>query len=86
MGEVRQCKRSPDLGILVRAESTQLLRLISFGGAGTVTGSKHLVEHDAGRLLVDCGLFQGPRDLREMNWARFPLDPSSIDAVIFRGW
>jgi metallo-beta-lactamase family protein len=56
--------------------------LTSLGGAGTVTGSKHLLEHEGGRLLVDCGLFQGPRELREMNWTRFPIDPSSIDAVV----
>jgi metallo-beta-lactamase family protein len=59
-----------------------MLSLMSLGGAGTVTGSKHLLEHDNGRLLVDCGLFQGPRELRELNWQRFPRDPSSIDAVV----
>lgn len=59
-----------------------MLSLTSLGGAGTVTGSKHLLEHDRGRLLVDCGLFQGPRELRELNWQRFPVDPRSIDAVV----
>jgi metallo-beta-lactamase family protein len=59
-----------------------MLSLKSLGGAGTVTGSKHLLEHDNGRLLVDCGLFQGPRELRELNWPRFPLSPRSIDAVV----
>ena len=56
--------------------------MTSFGGAGTVTGSKHLVEHDGLRLLVDCGLFQGPRRLRELNWQPLPIDPRSIDAVV----
>ena len=63
-------------------ETCRLLRLTSLGGAGTVTGSKHLVEHDGGRLLVDCGLFQGARELRELNWKPFPIDPRSIDAVV----
>lgn len=59
-----------------------MLSLTCLGAAGTVTGSKHLIEHDRGRLLVDCGLFQGPRDLRELNWQRLPVDPGSIDAVV----
>jgi metallo-beta-lactamase family protein len=56
--------------------------LTSLGGAGTVTGSKHLLEFGGHRLLVDCGLFQGLRNLRELNWAPFPVDPASIDAVL----
>jgi metallo-beta-lactamase family protein len=56
--------------------------LTSLGGAGTVTGSKHLVEADGKRLLVDCGLFQGLKVLRERNWAPFPVDPSSVQAVV----
>ncbi len=59
-----------------------MLALTSLGGAGTVTGSKHLVEHESGRLLIDCGLFQGPRDLRQLNWQQFPIHPASIDAVV----
>jgi len=56
--------------------------LSSLGGAGTVTGSKHLVEHERGRLLVDCGLFQGYKELRERNWRPLPIPPSTIDAVV----
>ena len=59
-----------------------MLTLTSLGGAGTVTGSKHLLEHDNGKLLLDCGLFQGERELRELNWTGLPIDPSSIDAVV----
>jgi metallo-beta-lactamase family protein len=58
------------------------LRLTSLGGAGTVTGSKHLLEADGRRILVDCGLFQGLKVLRERNWAPFPVPPQSIDAVV----
>lgn len=59
-----------------------MLTFTSLGGAGTVTGSKHLLEHDGRRLLVDCGLFQGLKNLRELNWATLPVDPASIDAVV----
>ncbi|MBA4804233.1 MAG: MBL fold metallo-hydrolase [Brevundimonas sp.] len=59
-----------------------MLTLTSLGGAGTVTGSKHLLEHDGRRILVDCGLFQGLKNLRELNWAKLPVDPASIDAVV----
>lgn len=58
------------------------MRLRFLGGAGTVTGSKYLVEHAGRRLLVDCGLFQGLKQLRLRNWAPLPVDPASIDAVV----
>ena len=53
-----------------------------YGGVGTVTGSKYLLENNGRRILVDCGLFQGLKELRERNWADPPFDPLSIDAVI----
>ncbi|MBY0511291.1 MAG: MBL fold metallo-hydrolase, partial [Rhodospirillaceae bacterium] len=52
------------------------------GGVGTVTGSKYLVESAGRRILVDCGLFQGLKQLRLRNWEKFPVEPSSIDAVV----
>ena len=52
------------------------------GAAGVVSGSRHLVEVAGRRVLVDCGLFQGEKDLRERNWARFPVPPESIAAVV----
>ena len=52
------------------------------GGAGTVTGSKYLIDTGSHRILVDCGLFQGYKLLRERNWAPFPVKPSDIDAVV----
>jgi metallo-beta-lactamase family protein len=56
---------------------------ISFlGGTGTVTGSKFLLEHAGHRLLVDCGLFQGLKQLRLRNWAGLSVKPSQIDAVV----
>ncbi len=53
-----------------------------YGGVGTVTGSKYLIEHNGKRVLVDCGLFQGLKELRERNWQDPPFMPSEIDAVI----
>jgi metallo-beta-lactamase family protein len=52
------------------------------GATGTVTGSRYLIEHDGFRVLVDCGLFQGYKQLRERNRAPFPVPPASIDAVV----
>jgi metallo-beta-lactamase family protein len=56
---------------------------ISFwGGVGTVTGSKYLLESNNRRVLVDCGMFQGLKELRERNWQEPPFDPKSLDAVL----
>lgn len=52
------------------------------GAAGTVTGAKFLLEADHTRLLIECGLFQGLRELRERNWAALPLVPGSLAAVL----
>ena len=52
------------------------------GAAGTVTGSRHLLESGTSRLLMDCGLFQGLKELRLRNWARFPVPAPSIQAVL----
>ena len=52
------------------------------GAAGSVTGSRHYLEIDDFRLLVDCGLFQGLKELRLLNWEPFPIDPAEIDAIV----
>ena len=57
-------------------------RLRFLGATGTVTGSRYLVEYGGARLLVDCGLFQGYKVLRERNRRPFPVPPASIDAVL----
>lgn len=59
-----------------------MLTLTSLGGAGTVTGSKHLLTHGSTHVMVDCGLFQGLKNLRELNWERLRIDPRDIDAVV----
>ena len=56
--------------------------LTFLGAARTVTGSKHLLEVDGQRILIDCGLFQGLKDLRLRNWAPLPISPETIDAVV----
>lgn len=58
------------------------MRITFLGAVGTVTGSKFLVEHGGARLLVDCGLFQGFKQLRLRNWARLPFEPARLDAVV----
>ena len=58
------------------------IRITFLGAAGTVTGSKYLIEYEKKKLLVDCGLFQGHKDLRLRNWRKLPVTPSEIDAVI----
>jgi metallo-beta-lactamase family protein len=52
------------------------------GATGTVTGSKFLIEHDGFKMLVDCGLFQGLKELRLRNWSAPPFDPRSLDLVL----
>ncbi|HLJ83572.1 MAG TPA: MBL fold metallo-hydrolase [Candidatus Eremiobacteraceae bacterium] len=53
------------------------------GAAGVVTGSKHLIETTEGRrVLLDCGMYQGEKDLEARNWTPPPVDPKTVDAVI----
>ena len=59
-----------------------MVSLTSLGGAGTVTGSKHLLDHEGQRILVDCGLFQGQKELRLRNWEPLSIAANSIDAVV----
>lgn len=73
MTEVRRrhpLHREPDLAVRF------------LGGAGTVTGSRFLVHAAGTRVLVDCGMYQGLKQLRLRNWAEFPFDPASLDAVV----
>lgn len=59
-----------------------LTTLIPLGAAQTVTGSKFLVEHGGRRVLFDAGLFQGLKELRERNWAAFPIPPDTLDSIV----
>lgn len=58
------------------------MKLTFLGAAETVTGSRFLIDKDNKHLLVDCGLFQGLKKLRERNWATFPVKPKNIDAIV----
>lgn len=53
-----------------------------YGAAETVTGSRHLLTIEGKKILVDCGMFQGPREIRDRNWQPFPIDPSELDLVL----
>jgi len=58
------------------------MKIYFLGAAGTVTGSKFVVEHNETRILIDCGLFQGLKALRELNWQPLSVLPSTIDFVL----
>jgi len=64
------------------SEQKVLASLTSLGGVGTVTGSRHLLEVGGSAVLLDCGLFQGVKELRERNWVPFPFDPTQLDAIV----
>jgi metallo-beta-lactamase family protein len=59
-----------------------MAKITFLGAAGTVTGSKYLLEAGGKKLLVDCGLFQGSKDLQQRNWNQLPVDPATIDWVL----
>lgn len=59
-----------------------MLELIFLGATQTVTGSKYLLKTRSHSILVDCGLFQGFKELRLRNWTHFPVPPRSIDAIV----
>lgn len=61
---------------------SEKLTVTFLGAAGTVTGSKYLVATPHARVLVDCGLFQGLKELRLRNWRPLPLDVANLDAVV----
>jgi metallo-beta-lactamase family protein len=58
------------------------MELTFLGATGTVTGSKYLLTSGSKRILVDCGLFQGLKQLRLKNWENFPVNPATVDAVV----
>lgn len=59
-----------------------MAKLTFYGGVGTVTGSKYLIEHNGRKVLVDCGLFQGLKELRDLNWQEPAFVPAELDAII----
>src|SRR5690606_26435973 len=58
------------------------MQLQFLGATGTVTGSKYVLRHEGAMLMVDCGLFQGYKQLRLRNWKPLPVAPSALAAVI----
>lgn len=59
-----------------------MITLSFHGAAGTVTGSKYLLDVNGKRILIDCGMFQGTRELRRRNWDPLPFEPGSVSAVV----
>ena len=59
-----------------------LAKIHFLGAAGTVTGSKFLIETSEQNILIDCGMFQGLKELRELNWKNLPVNVESIDVVL----
>ena len=59
-----------------------MAQLTFHGAAETVTGSKYLLEADGAKVLIDCGLFQGVKRLRQLNWKPLEFDPAELDCVI----
>ena len=58
------------------------MKITFLGATETVTGSKYLLTFDDKKILIDCGLYQGLKELRLRNWHQLPIDPATIDAVI----
>lgn len=67
---------------MAESHSPRRSSLAFLGATGTVTGSRYLLSSGDSRVLIDCGLFQGYKQLRLRNWARLPFDPAKLDAVL----
>src|SRR6185295_17167804 len=80
-GRVVQVGLGDSPGVRPQSEDW-MIKLTFLGAARTVTGSKHLVESNGSRVLVDAGLFQGLRELRDRNWQDLPLKATDIDAIV----
>ena len=62
--------------------NNDIAKVTVFGAAEVVTGSKYLYEADNKKILIDCGMFQGKKELRLLNWERPPFDPRDISAIV----
>lgn len=58
------------------------MKITFFGAVEEVTGSRYLIEQGGTKILVDCGLFQGLRELTKHNWEKFPINPQDVDAIV----
>lgn len=58
------------------------MKITFLGAVGEVTGSRYLIEHENTKILVDCGLFQGPKEITKRNLESFPVDPKTINALV----
>src|SRR5947209_1398941 len=69
-------------GMASSSSGTSGLSLAFYGGVGRVTGSRHLLTAAGSRLLIDCGMFQGGHELRDLNWKQPAFDPASVSALV----
>lgn len=76
----RTSARMPPTGY--RQRGSAIMKLTFLGAAETVTGSKYLLEGSGMRVLIDCGMFEGTKNLRLRNWAPLPIAVDTLDAVI----
>ena len=58
------------------------IKITFLGAAGTVTGSKYLIETPEKKIMIDCGLFQGLKELRLLNWQSLPVDAAEVDLIL----
>ena len=61
---------------------SQKVSIKFLGASGTVTGSKYLIQTPETTLMIDCGMFQGVKELREMNWEKLPIDVEKVEHVL----
>lgn len=68
--------------MLRKKKDDDIMKLSILGAAGTVTGSKYLLQSGDANVMIDCGLFQGYKELRLRNWEKIPVDVSTLDAIV----
>jgi hypothetical protein len=73
---------SDEVNVALTMPNEQTVRIKFLGATRTVTGSKYLVQNGDKKILLDCGLFQGEKQLRLRNWAEPPFNPAELDAVV----
>src|SRR5271154_2357183 len=82
VSSLNQAQKNTEFANRYELEYAPMAKITFLGAAGTVTGSKYLIEAEGKRLLVDCGLFEGTKELKQRNWDKLAIDPATIDWVL----